>query len=694
MAPYRATQETCLNLHRSAGTFALFTGLLCAPLTLTTAQPAAPISGIDLGAVDPSVRPQDDFFRHVDGLWLKNTPIPADRPSISSSAELHEKTQVQLRALIDAAAKDPATSQARQVGDLYASFMDEVAVEKADLRPLTPELAAIDAITQPRQLGALSATLLRLGTSMPIAYYVGQDARQATRYVPYLTQSGLGLPDRDYYLKLDDARFKQAREQYLVYLATLLKLSGEADAQRAQALAQDVLALETELARAQWTGVENRQPVKNYNRLDPAALAQLAPGLDWAGWLAEGGFSGNKGEALIVRQPSYVEAVGTLSTTTPLATWKAYARTHLLHAYAPYLGPAFVDARFAFVGTTLSGTAQNRTRWQRGVVLVQESLGEELGQLYVGQHFAPESKARVERLVAAIMAAYKDSIDTLAWMGPATKKEAQAKLATFSPKIGYPKRWVDYSTLKITRDDLLGNVKRARAFDAARAVAKLGGPVDRDEWLMTPQTVNAYYNATMNEIVFPAAVLQPPYFDARADDAVNFGAIGAVIGHEISHGFDDKGSQYDGQGNLRDWWTAEDRSRFNAKTRALVAQYAAFVPVAGYTLNGELTLGENIADNSGLVMAFKAYRASLGGREAPVIDGLSGDQRFFFGFAQLRRGKARDESLLRQIKSDPHSPNEFRVNGVVRNHPGFYSTFDLKPGDKLFLPPQERVSIW
>ena len=683
-----------MNLHRSAGTLVLFMGLLWAPLTLTTAQPTAPTSGIDLTAIDPAVRPQDDLFRHVDGLWLKNTPIPPDRPSISASAELHEKTQLQLRALIDAAVREPGTPQARQVGDLYASFMDEAAVEKAGLRPLAAELAAIEAITQPRQLGALNATLLRLGASMPVAYYISQDARQATRYVPYLTQSGLGLPDRDYYLVQADARFKLAREHYLVYLATLLRLSGEADAQRAQTLAQDVLALETELARAQWTGVENRQPVKTYNRLDPAALAKLAPGIDWAGWLTENGFTGNKGEALIVRQPSYVQALGTLSTTTPLATWKAYARTHLLHAYAPYLGAAFVDARFAFVGTALNGTAQNRTRWQRGVVLVQDSLGEALGQLYVGRHFAPENKARVERLVAALMTAYKDSIETLDWMGPATKKEAQAKLATFSPKIGYPKRWIDYSALKVSRDDLLGNVKRARAFEAARDVAKLGGPVDRDEWHMTPHTINAYYNATMNEIVFPAAVLQPPYFDARADDAVNFGAIGAVIGHEISHGFDDKGSQYDGQGNLRDWWTTDDRSRFATKTRALVAQYAAFVPVPGYTLNGELTLGENIADNSGLVIAFKAYRASLGGKEAPVIDGLSGDERFFFGFAQLRRGKARDESVLRQIKSDPHSPNEFRVNGVVRNHAGFYSTFGVKPGDKLYLPPQERVSIW
>jgi putative endopeptidase len=680
-----------LNLHRSTSTLVLFTGLLFAPLGLTTAQPAAPTSGVDLAAIDPSVRAQDDFFRHVAGTWLQATPIPADRASISASAELFEKTQLQLRTLVDAAVREPGTSQARQVGELYASFMDEAAVEKAGLRPLMPELAAIDAVTQPRQLGALIATLQRLGASMPVSYYVGQDARQATRYVPYLNQSGLGLPDRDYYLALADARFKHSREQYLVYLAALLKLSGEADAQRAQTLAQDVLGLETELARAQWSGVQNREPVKTYNPLDRAGLAQLAPGIDWQSLFAEAGI---KSDTFIVRQPSYLTAVGTLMTSTPLSTWKAYARTHLLHAYAPYLGQAFVDARFAFVGTTLSGTSQNRPRWQRGVALVQDSLGEALGQLYVERHFSAESKARVERLVAALMAAYKDSINTLDWMSPATKKEAQAKLATFSPKIGYPQRWVDYSALKIARDDLLGNVKRARAFEAARDAAKLGAPLDRGEWRMTPQTVNAYYNATMNEIVFPAAVLQPPYFDASADDAVNFGAIGAVIGHEISHGFDDKGSQYDGQGNLRDWWTAQDRSRFAAKTRALVAQYAAYVPVPGYTLNGELTLGENIADNSGLAIAFKAYRASLGGRAAPVIDGLSGDQRFFFGFAQLRRGKARDEALLRQIKSDPHSPNEFRVNGVLRNHAAFYSTFDLKPGDKLYLPPQERVSIW
>ena len=684
-----------MNLHTSAGALALCTALLFAPTTLTSAQPAtSPASGIDRSAIDPSVRPQDDLFRHVNGLWLERTPIPPDRPGVSASSEIYEKTQAQLRTLVDGAVAEGADPQARQIGDLYASFMDEAMIEKAGLRPLETELGTIDTLAQPGQLGALTAKLMRLGVAMPFAIYISQDARQATRYVPYLTQGGLGLPDRDYYLVTDDARFKAARAAYVQYLATLLKLSGDTDEARAQAAAQAVLGLETELARAQWSGVENRNPTRTYNPLDAAGLAKLAPAIDWSGLLGEAGLAGSKGNTVVVRQPSYLAGVGALAATTPIATWKAYARTHLLHAYAPYLGQAFVDARFAFAGTALTGTPQNRPRWQRGVTLVQDSLGEALGRLYVTKHFPAENKARMERLVAALLAAYKLSIAQLDWMSPATRREAQAKLATFSPKIGYPKRWVDYSALKIARGDLAGNVKRARAFEAERDIAKLGGPVDRDEWRMTPQTVNAYYSATANEIVFPAAILQPPYFDASADDAVNFGAIGAVIGHEISHGFDDKGSQYDGQGNLRDWWSAEDRARFAAKTRVLVAQYAAFVPVPGYTLNGELTLGENIADNSGLEIAYKAWRASLGGKAAPVIDGLSGDQRFFYGYAQLRRGKARDEVLLRQIKSDPHSPNEFRVTGSVRNHPAFYSTFDVKPGDKMYLMPQDRVSIW
>ena len=454
-----------------------------------------------------------------------------------------------------------------------------------------------------------------------------------------------------------------------------------------------MLALETALAQGQWARVDTRDPVKSYTRVELAGLAPLAPGFDWPAWLAATGLAGKTGD-VIVHQPSYLATVAAQLSATPLPVWKAYLRTHLLGSYASFLTKDFVDARFAYVGTTLSGTTENLPRWKRGVAFVEASAGESLGKLYVDAYFPPASKARMEKLVANLLAAYRESIDAIDWMSPATKKEAQAKLATFAPKIGYPKRWIDYSALETKKGDLIGNVRRAREFAYARDLAKLGKPVDRDEWFITPQTVNAYYNASLNEIVFPASVLQPPFFNPKADDAVNYGAIGAIIGHEISHGFDDEGSQFDGTGNLRVWWTAEDRKRFEAKTRILVSQYSAFSPFAGYHVNGELTLGENIADNAGLEIAYKAYHRSLAGKPAPVIDGTSGDERFFFGFAQAFRGKARDAVLLTQIKSDPHSPDEFRVNGAVRNHPAFYATFAVKPGDPMYLPPEQRVSIW
>jgi len=396
---------------------------------------------------------------------------------------------------------------------------------------------------------------------------------------------------------------------------------------------------------------------------------------------------------VIVGQPSYLEAFAGELVATPLPVWKSYLRARLLDSYARYLGQDFVAARFGFVAA-ITGQAEEQPRWKRGVRLVQDAEGEALGKLYVDKYFTAEAKARMEKLVANMLASYRESIDTLAWMSPATRQEAQAKLALFMPKIGYPKRWIDYGTLEIRKDDLAGNVTRARAFEYARNLAKLGKPVDRDEWGMTPQTVNAYYNPTLNEIVFPASVLQPPFFDPAADDAVNYGAIGTVIGHEISHGFDDQGSQFDGTGNLREWWTAEDRKRFEDKTKILVAQYSAFSPFAGYLVNGELTLGENIADNSGLEIAYKAYHRSLGGKPAPVIGGTTGDERFFYGFAQAFRSKVRDAALLAQIKSDPHSPDEFRVNGAARNHPAFYATFGVRPGDGMYLPPEQRVSIW
>ena len=667
------------------------TALVFAAALVACATSGPPRSGIDLGGGDASVRPQDDLYSRVNGSWLRTVQMPADKSYIGSWEEIADTIQVQLRAIVEGAGGRSDDGDARRIADLYASFMDEAAVERAGLAPLAGELAAIDAIASPAELGRAIGHLDRLGVSVPIRMLIDQDARDAQRYVPIVVQDGLGLPDRDYYLVTDDAKFAAARASYASYLASLLRLSatpGDADASAAA-----VIALETALARGQWSRVESRDPVKTYNKTATGSLAALAPALDWPQWLAATGIA-DRTPDVVVSQPSHLGALSTQLAATPLPTWRAYLRTHLLHSYAPYLGREFVAAHFAYTGTALAGTTENKPRWKRGISLVDGSVGESLGKLYVEKHFPPESKARMEQLVANLLAAYRESIDSIDWMGPATKREAQAKLATFAPKIGYPKRWIDYGTLEIRRGDLAGNVVRAREFAWQRDVAKLGKPVDRDEWFMTPQTVNAYYNASLNEIVFPASVLQPPLFDPRADDAVNYGAIGAVIGHEISHGFDDKGSQYDGTGNLRVWWTEEDRKRFDAKTKILVDQYSAFSPVPGYRINGELTLGENIADNSGLEIAYKAYRRSLAGRPAPVIDGMSGDERFFYGFAQVYRSKVRESLLLTWIKSDPHSPDEFRVTGVARNHPAFYSTFGVRPGDGMYLPPEQRVTIW
>ena len=653
--------------------------------------PAPLSSGIDRAGGDATTRPQDDFFRNVNGTWLKTTPIAPDKAYAGSFDIIHDRVQIELRGLVEAAAKSADSEDARRIGDLYESFMDEAAVEKAGPAALTEELAAIDAVTAPGQLAAAIGRLSRIGVEMPFDFYITQDARDARRYVPRVHQGGLGLPDRDYYLVADDVKFKEARDAYAVYLRRLLEFSGRpADA---AASAQAIVAFETALARSQWTKVESRDPVKTYNRVDVTALSPLAPGFDWPAWLASAGLAGNTVD-VVVAQPSFLGAFAAQLVGTPLPVWKAYLRARLLDSYAPYLGKAFVDTRFDFVGRTLAGITELLPRWKRGVALVERSEGELLGKLYVDTYFPADSQRRMEQLVANLLAAYGESIETNDWMSPATKKEAQAKLATFAPKIGYPRRWRSYDSLVIRRDDLVGNVKRARAFEFERDLGKLGKPVDRDEWFMTPQRVNAYYNPSLNEIVFPAAVLQPPFFDPKADDAVNYGAIGAIIGHEISHGFDDKGSQYDGNGNLRVWWTAEDRKRFEERTKILVAQYSAYSPLPGYTIDGELTLGENIADNSGLEIAYKAYRRSLGGMPAPVIDGMSGDERFFAGFAQAFRGKARDAAMLSQIKSDPHSPDEFRVNGAVRNHRAFYSTYSVKPGDKMYLPLEQRVSIW
>jgi putative endopeptidase len=655
--------------------------------------PKAPVSGIDSQYFDPAVRVQDDFFDHLNGKWLKSTEIPADKARWGAFDKLADDAQPHVRAIVEAAQADKthkAGSEGRKIGDLYASFMDEKKREQLGYKPLTRELAAIRAIRDKKAIPGLIARLAPLGVTTP--YYVGveQDGRESTRYTVGVSQSGLGLPDRDYYLKKEDAKMADAKAKYEALVATMLGMIGRKDAAEA---ARAIVALETELAQAQWTKVENRDPVKRYNKVAINKLDALTPGYDWNGALAKAGVA-SKTDYVIVKQPSYLTAYNSILDKTDLATWQSYFEWQLVRRFAPYLSKSFVDTHFAFYGTTLTGVTENRPLWKRGVGVVEGALGEGVGKAYVQQHFPAERKARMEVLVKNVLAAFRQSIDTLDWMGPATRAEAQAKLAKFSPKVGYPNKWRDYSRLTIARDDLVGNMMRASSFDYQRNVAKLGTPIDREEWGMTPQTVNAYYSPSKNEIVFPAAILQPPFFDMSADDAVNYGAIGAVIGHEISHGFDDSGSQYDGDGNLRDWWKAEDRARFKAKADGLIKQYGAFEPLPGYKVNGELTLGENIGDNSGLAIAYKAYQISLGGKAAPVIDGFTGDQRFFMGWNQVWRLKIRDADAINRVKTDPHSPGKLRANGTVRNQPAFYEAFGVKQGDKMYLAPQDRVTIW
>ncbi len=652
-------------------------------------------SGIETQYFDDSVRAQDDFYRHVNGKWLEETEIPADKGSYGSFVKLADDTLEQLRTVIERlsqskAAADPDT---RKVIDLYASFIDEPALEALDLKPLAAELAAIAALKDKSQIPGVIAHFGQLGVTAPYRLRVHQDAKDATRYVVDLVQGGLGMPDRDYYLDTGE-RLTQIRANYLQHVETMLRLAAP-DTVAAQQ-AGEILALETALAKVQWTKVENRDPVKRYNRVDIGRLPELARGYDWKEYLHDAGIAG-KVDYVVVSQPSYITGFNALLESTPLPVWKSYFRWRLLSEFAPYLSKRFVDADFAFYGTSLRGIVQNLPRWRRGVQLVDGAIGEALGRIYVAEYFSPQSKARMDTLVRNLLAAYLADIDTLEWMSAETKLKAHEKLALFTAKIGYPDKWRDYSALRIVPGDLVGNVMRANAFEYQRNVRKLGQPIDRNEWEMRPQTVNAYYNPEKNEIVFPAAILQPPFFNVQADDAVNYGGIGAVIGHEISHGFDDQGSQYDGHGNLLSapgWFTAADLEHFKTRTHALVEQYAAYSPVPGFPINGELTLGENIADNSGLAIAYKAYQLSLGGAPAPIIDGLSGTQRFFIGWAQVWRNKTRENEAILRIKSDPHSPPQFRGTVPEMNQAPFYEAFEVKAGDKMYLPPDQRVTLW
>ena len=653
--------------------------------------PKPKISGLELAAFDKTVRPQDDLFKHVNGTWLAKTEIPSDKASYGSFDVLFDKAQADLRTIVEAASKAPnktAGADAQKIGDFYDSFMNEAKAEELGLTPLKDELAAIDAIKTKTDLAKTFAHFFKLNLINPLVGYVEGDAKNPKENILYVYQGGIGLPDRDYYFK-PDPKLKEYREKYVAFMAGMLKMSGDAAADKS---AKDIFDLETRLAKAHWTNVENRDTIKTYNKVAVADLAKQFPGFDWTAWTTELGV--NNVPNLVVSQPTYVKALAAAVNELPVDRWKPYLKMSLLNGFAPYLSKQWVDAEFGFYRTTLEGVKDQQPRWKRAVNNLNANLGEMLGKLYVEKFFTPEAKANITRLVANLRETYKTSITSLDWMGPDTKKKALEKLAKFTPKVGYPNKWRDYSKLEIKKDDLVGNMSRAYLNENNFQLAKAGKPVDPEEWGMTPQTINAYYNPIRNEIVFPAAILQPPFFDPTADDAVNYGAIGGVIGHEMGHAFDDQGRHFDADGALTDWWTKEDAAKYEKQTKMLVEQFNDFEALPGLKVNGALTLGENIADLTGLTISHRAYQLSLGGKPGPEMDGLKADQRFYMGWAQAWRSKMRDDAMRQQVMSNVHAPDPFRANGPLRNVPDFYTAFDVKEGDKLFLPPDQRIKIW
>ncbi len=671
---------------------ATLAAVLAAGLLAAAFAPAADRdlrSGITSDGIDARVRPQDDLFRHINGGWIARATIPPEYGQFGSFMLLRDNALKDLRAIIEDAAKQdaPAGSDARKIGDLYNAFLDEDRAEKLGIDPIKDDFAKIDAVSDRTALLRLISSLEPEGVGGPFRFYVSPDAKQSDRQTIYLSQGGLSLPDESYYR---DEQYKEIREAFVEHVAKMFELAGRKDPAGS---AKQVMELETRLAKHHWDRVKSRNQTLAYNKKDRAALDALTPGLDWAVYFE--GVGAKDVAEVIVRQPDYFQAMAKALQEVPLDQWKTWLAWHALDGAASYLNKAIVDEDFAFA-RKLTGATELPPRWKRGVQAVEGALGESAGKLYVAKHFPPAAKVRMQQLVNNLIEAYRRDIQSLDWMSPETKKKALEKLAKFTPKIGYPDKWRDYSKLEIRRDDLVGNIRRANAFEFNRDLAKLGKPVDRSEWGMTPQTVNAYYNPLFNEIVFPAAILQPPFFDMKADDAVNYGGIGAVIGHEIGHGFDDQGSKYDGDGNMKNWWTDADRGEFEKRAKMLIEQYNGFAPaqLPDKHVNGALTIGENIGDLGGLTIAYKAYKIACGDSPAPVLDGLTGDQRFFIGWAQVWRTKFRDAELLRRLTIDPHSPAEFRCNGVVRNLPEFYEAFGVKQGDKLWLPPQQRVRIW
>jgi putative endopeptidase len=680
-----------------SGAAALAIAALAAPAAAQHAGHAAATAGkaelgpwgFDLKGMNRSVNPGDSFFDFANGEWARTTEIPADRSSWGGFGILRDLSDQRTRDIVEEAARAnaPGGTVQRKVGDLYASFMDEAAIEKAGLEPLRPHLAKIEAIRTASDLARVFGEANRMGISTPFGAAVEQDLKNNSQYAVYLGQGGLGLPDRDYYLVDSNPKFVEARGKYQAHIANMFRLAGIADG---EAKAKRIYDLETKIAAMHWTRAESRQIDKLYNPMPTSGLGQAMPGFDWAAYLKAASL--DRLPQVVVTQPSALTGEAKLVASEPLQTWKDYLTFRTLSSAAGMLPKAISDENFAFYGTTLAGTPQQKDRWKRGADVVNGAMGEAVGELYVAKHFTPEAKAKMDILVKNLIRAMDARLQKLEWMAPETRAKARAKLAAFTPKIGYPDTWRDYSSLVVKAGDPVGNVLRATEFEYLRQLNKIGKPVDRSEWGMTPQTVNAYANPLLNEIVFPAAILQPPFFDPNADDAVNYGGIGAVIGHEITHHFDDQGSKFDAQGNLAEWWTAADVERFKAMTAKVVKQYGEYEPLPGSKVNGELTLGENMADLAGLNIAYDAYRLSLAGKPAPVIDGFTGDQRFFLGFGQVWRNKYRDPILLNILTTDPHTPGHFRPN-VVRNFDPWYQAFNVRDG-KLYLKPEDRIRIW
>jgi putative endopeptidase len=668
---------------------ALLCGAIVAPLSAAD-KVTVKKSGIELEYVSPTLTPSDNFYEYANEGWLKNTEIPADQSNYGSFSKLDDGAKEAIRALIEEAAAQnaPQGSDAQKVGDFFKSYTNLEVRNQLGTKPIEPILAEIKATHDGETVAKMVASLLRKGIGGPLALYVSPDAKKSDQYTVYASQSGTTLPDRDYYLE-DDKQYMEARAALELYIADMLGAFGHGNAAMA---AENIVALETKLAEMQWTRVENRDPNATYNKMLRAEFASALSNFETLAFLKALGI--DEQNEFIVRQPTYLEKLNALIPEIPLETWHDYYSFRVIDAFATDLTEELEKRHFDFHQTTLSGIEEQMPLWRRGVEASNGILGEVVGKLYVEKHFPPEAKERMVVLVDNLKKAFEKRILELEWMSPVTKKQAHEKLAKFTTKIGYPDEWKDYSKLTIKPDELVGNYLRAAEVEYARDIGKLGGPIDRNEWFMNPQMVNAYYNPTMNEIVFPAAILQPPFFNLEADDAVNYGGIGGVIGHEISHGFDDKGSQFDGDGNLRMWWSEEDRSEFEARASKLTEQYNNYKPFDDMNVNGELTLGENIGDLGGMAVAFEAYKMSLDGKEAPVIDGLTGDQRFFYGWAQIWRRLYREPELRKRLITDSHSPSEYRCNGILSNMDAFYQAFPIKPDSNMYIAPEKRVRIW